>query len=190
MSTDTLASATGAVPRPITIPNDRSREDKIFRGVARVAGLTVFVILFLIGFFLLLRGLPALRAMGLEVLHHLGVQHRSQAVPLRGAGPDVRHHRHLRHRRDRRRSRRHRHGALPDRIRPDPVPSGPHRSRRPRCRRSPASSSGSGRCKEFQPHITGTHTWIEPPPRLHPDLRGASRRRSTGRSSSPDWSSG
>ena len=64
MSTDTLASATGAVPRPITVPNDRSREDKIFRLVARVAGLTVFGILFLIGFFLLLRGLPALRAMG------------------------------------------------------------------------------------------------------------------------------
>jgi phosphate transport system permease protein len=64
MSTDTLASATGAVPRPIIVPNDRSREDKIFRFVARAAGLTVFVILFLIGFFLFLRGLPALRAMG------------------------------------------------------------------------------------------------------------------------------
>ncbi len=64
MSTDTLASATGAVPQPITVPNDRSREDRIFRWVARIAGFTVFAILFLIGFFLLLRGLPALRAMG------------------------------------------------------------------------------------------------------------------------------
>ena len=64
MSTDTLESAPGAVPRPIIVPNDRSREDKIFRMVARVAGFTVFVILFLIGFFLLLRGLPALRAAG------------------------------------------------------------------------------------------------------------------------------
>ena len=64
MSTDTLESASGAVPRPIIVPNDRSREDRVFRLVARIAGLTVFVILFLIGFFLLLRGLPALRAMG------------------------------------------------------------------------------------------------------------------------------
>jgi phosphate transport system permease protein len=64
MSTDTLESVSGAVPRPIIVPNDRSREDRIFRLVARLAGLTVFVILFLIGFFLLLRGLPALRAMG------------------------------------------------------------------------------------------------------------------------------
>ncbi|HTU37579.1 MAG TPA: phosphate ABC transporter permease subunit PstC [Acidimicrobiales bacterium] len=66
MSTDTLASpAVGhAVPRPITVPNDRSKEDRIFRAVARAAGFTAFAILFLIGFFLLWRGLPALRAMG------------------------------------------------------------------------------------------------------------------------------
>jgi phosphate transport system permease protein len=64
MSTDTLESATGAVPRPIVIPNDRSREDRIYRMVVRIAGFTVFGILFLIGFFLLLRGLPALKAMG------------------------------------------------------------------------------------------------------------------------------
>ncbi len=67
MTTDTLVrpntNAPG-VPRPITIPNDRSREDRIFRAVARTAGFTAFVILFLIGFFLLWRGLPALRAMG------------------------------------------------------------------------------------------------------------------------------
>ena len=49
---------------PIAIPNDRSWEDKIFRAVARTAGFTAFVILFLIGFFLLYRGFPALRAMG------------------------------------------------------------------------------------------------------------------------------
>jgi phosphate transport system permease protein len=66
MSTDTLAppSVGHDAPRPIAIPNDRSREDKIFRAVARAAGFTAFVILFLIGFFLLLRGFPALRAMG------------------------------------------------------------------------------------------------------------------------------
>jgi len=64
MTTDALASATTSVPTPITVPNDRSKEDRIFRAVARSAGLLSFVILFLIGFFLLLRGLPALRAMG------------------------------------------------------------------------------------------------------------------------------
>ncbi len=66
MSTDTLAppSMGRDAPQPIAVPNDRSREDKIFRAVARTAGFTAFAILFLIGFFLLLRGLPALRAMG------------------------------------------------------------------------------------------------------------------------------
>ncbi len=62
--TITEAPNPGAVPRPIAIPNDRSREDKIFRAVARTAGFAVFVILFLIGFFLFVRGLPALQAMG------------------------------------------------------------------------------------------------------------------------------
>ena len=46
------ATASGGVPRPITVPNDRSREDKIFR-VVRTAGFIAFLILFLIGFFLL-----------------------------------------------------------------------------------------------------------------------------------------
>jgi phosphate transport system permease protein len=66
MSTDTLATPTtaGDVPRPISVPNDRSTEDKVFRAVARTAGFAAFAILFLIGFFLLLRGLPAFRAMG------------------------------------------------------------------------------------------------------------------------------
>jgi phosphate transport system permease protein len=64
MTTDTLPGSGTSVPRPITLPNDRSREDRIFRGVARSAGAAAFIILFLIGFFLLLRGLPALRAVG------------------------------------------------------------------------------------------------------------------------------
>ena len=64
MTTETLVRPNTEAPRPIVIPNDRSTEDKIFRGVARAAGFTVFAILFLIGFFLLLRGLPALRAVG------------------------------------------------------------------------------------------------------------------------------
>src|SRR5271170_6859226 len=66
MSTESLAgtATTSSASRPITIPNDRSREDRIFRAVARGAGFAAFIILFLIGLFLLLRGLPALRAMG------------------------------------------------------------------------------------------------------------------------------
>ena len=64
MTTDVIGDDLGDVPRPITIPNDRSREDKIFRNVTRLAGFAAFLILFLIGFFLLLRGLPALREMG------------------------------------------------------------------------------------------------------------------------------
>jgi phosphate transport system permease protein len=65
---DTLIDAPHpvGVPRPITIPNDRSREDRIFRAVARVAGFAVFAILVLIGFFLILQGFPALRDMGLR----------------------------------------------------------------------------------------------------------------------------
>jgi phosphate transport system permease protein len=68
MTTDALAGTstpnTASAPRPIAIPNDRLPEDRIFRAVARAAGFAAFIILFLIGFFLLLRGLPALRAMG------------------------------------------------------------------------------------------------------------------------------
>jgi phosphate transport system permease protein len=66
VTTDVLSGPATDAPRPIAIPNDRSREDKIFRWVARGAGFTAFIILFLIGFFLLLRGLPALQDMGLR----------------------------------------------------------------------------------------------------------------------------
>lgn len=62
--TITEAPRPADVPRPITIPSDRSREDKIFRAVTRAAGFTAFAILFLIGFFLLYRGFPALRIAG------------------------------------------------------------------------------------------------------------------------------
>lgn len=56
--------STGASPRPITIPNDRTRQDRIYRTVARGAGLTSFGLLLAIGVFLLLHGLPALHRMG------------------------------------------------------------------------------------------------------------------------------
>jgi phosphate transport system permease protein len=66
VTTDVLGDTETEVPQPIAIPNDRSTEDKVFRGVTRLAGVIVFSILFFIGFYLFLRGFPALRAMGLR----------------------------------------------------------------------------------------------------------------------------
>lgn len=60
----TADPAGGPSPRPL--PRDRTWEDRAFRTVARGAGLLSFVILVLIGVFLLIHGLPALRAMGLR----------------------------------------------------------------------------------------------------------------------------
>lgn len=59
-------SSAGDAPRPITVRANRSREDRIYRAVARGAGGASFLILLLIGVFLLLRGLPALHAMGIK----------------------------------------------------------------------------------------------------------------------------
>ena len=49
---------------PITLATRRSPQDRIFRGVSRTAGLTTFVILFLIGLFLALQSRQAFQAMG------------------------------------------------------------------------------------------------------------------------------
>lgn len=57
---------TGVLPRPIVIPNDRTRGDRVYRGVARAAGFLSFALLLLIGIFLLIHGLPALHVMGLR----------------------------------------------------------------------------------------------------------------------------
>ncbi|MFD9690499.1 phosphate ABC transporter permease subunit PstC [Kitasatospora sp. NPDC059088] len=54
------------VPRVITSP--ATPGDRVFRGVLRVAGLSVFAIMGLIAFFLLLRGSDALRAVGWSFL--------------------------------------------------------------------------------------------------------------------------
>lgn len=74
MTTEVLGEGVTDAPKPISIPNDRSREDKIFRGVTRLAGFTAFAILFLIGFFLLLRGWPALRVMGFKYFTTSGTE--------------------------------------------------------------------------------------------------------------------
>jgi phosphate transport system permease protein len=65
----------GGGPRPITVPNDRSTEDRIYRSMARGAGFLSFVILVLIGVFLLLHGLPALRDRGFRYFTTSGYQY-------------------------------------------------------------------------------------------------------------------
>jgi phosphate transport system permease protein len=51
---------------PIKVPKDRTTEDKVYRLVVRTAAGISFVILVLIGVFLLVRGLPALHAVGFK----------------------------------------------------------------------------------------------------------------------------
>ncbi|MFE6744427.1 phosphate ABC transporter permease subunit PstC [Kitasatospora purpeofusca] len=52
------------VPRTITAP--ATNGDRVFRGLLRTAGLSVFAIMGLIAFFLILRGAEALKAVGLD----------------------------------------------------------------------------------------------------------------------------
>jgi phosphate transport system permease protein len=74
IATDTIGPR-GRVPRrPLNVRQDRSRGDKVFRGVARSVGFGTLVILFLIGLFLLLEGLPALRISGLSFFTSSGFQ--------------------------------------------------------------------------------------------------------------------
>jgi phosphate transport system permease protein len=52
------------LPVPFEIRIDRPRPDRVFRGLARTFGFGSLVVLVLIGVFLLIRALPAFRAMG------------------------------------------------------------------------------------------------------------------------------
>ncbi|MFF1870733.1 MULTISPECIES: phosphate ABC transporter permease subunit PstC [Streptomycetaceae] len=63
-----LARATSDPDVPRTISAPATPGDRLFRGVLRAAGLSVFVIMGLIAFFLLLRGSDALRAVGWSFL--------------------------------------------------------------------------------------------------------------------------
>ena len=73
-------------PAPAPIPADADRPraivsrvdtgDRVFRGVLRAAGLAVLVITAGILAFLLLRSIPAFRADGLPLLHHLDLVHQ------------------------------------------------------------------------------------------------------------------
>jgi phosphate transport system permease protein len=71
----TGAAARGDGPRPITVPNDRSTEDRVYRAVARGAGFVSFIILVLIGLFLFWKGLPALEGRGVSYFTTSGYQY-------------------------------------------------------------------------------------------------------------------
>ena len=58
------AARPAAVPRQVVV--ERTRGDRIFRRLATVAGSLTFVILVLIGLFLLQKALPAFRQSGLK----------------------------------------------------------------------------------------------------------------------------
>ena len=76
MATETDGTTPGpppaAVPRPITIV--RTRGDRIFRRVAKSSGLLTFLILGLIGLFLLIEAWPALQDQGLKFFTQLRME--------------------------------------------------------------------------------------------------------------------
>jgi phosphate transport system permease protein len=73
IATDTSgAHASVPIPSPIVVRNERRADDKLFRGTVRAAGFGSLALLFFIGLFLLLRGLPALHIMGWGFFTHSG----------------------------------------------------------------------------------------------------------------------
>ena len=60
--------------KPIKIGDRRSTEDRAFRGLTRLAGLLTFVILFLIGAFLIWQSIPAFKSQGLAFFTNTGWQ--------------------------------------------------------------------------------------------------------------------
>jgi phosphate transport system permease protein len=66
--------ASSQIPSPIVVRNDRRADDRAFRGIVRAAGFGSLVLLFFIGLFLVLRGLPALHIMGWRFFTTSGYQ--------------------------------------------------------------------------------------------------------------------
>jgi phosphate transport system permease protein len=64
LTPDTPTPVLRRVMTPIRIPRRRSAEDRWFRGVARAFGFFTFVILAMVGIFLLVQSLPAFQVMG------------------------------------------------------------------------------------------------------------------------------
>jgi phosphate transport system permease protein len=69
-----LASESPSSAKPIVVQTERRTDDRVFRGVVRAAGYGSLVLLFLIGLFLLVRGLPALHVMGWRFFSTSGYQ--------------------------------------------------------------------------------------------------------------------
>jgi len=73
MTTNTLVTDNTA-PAPLKLRSRLSREDRAFRTVTQVAGLGTFLILVLIGLFLLIESIPAFRSQGWHFLTNTGWQ--------------------------------------------------------------------------------------------------------------------
>lgn len=67
-----LEPPTGSARTPIEVRTRRSTEDRLFRALARGAGLLTFVILVLVGVFLFIQALPAFRTMGMAFFSTTG----------------------------------------------------------------------------------------------------------------------
>ncbi len=59
-------------PKPIVLRTERPLDDRIYRGGVRAAGFGTLILLFLIGYFLLIHGLPALRLEGFRFFTNSG----------------------------------------------------------------------------------------------------------------------
>lgn len=70
--TELLERPPRPTPTPIDVRTRRSLEDRLFRNVARGAGLLTFFILVLVGVFLLIQAFPALQKMGLAFFSTTG----------------------------------------------------------------------------------------------------------------------
>jgi phosphate transport system permease protein len=67
-------TTTASKVEPMKVVQRRSTEDRLFRGLTRVAGLGTFLVLFFIGLFLFLESLPAFRSQGLSFFTNTGWQ--------------------------------------------------------------------------------------------------------------------
>ena len=73
IATETLGP--GRAPfKPAVVTNDRSRGDKVYRGVVRGIGYGTLVLLFLIGLFLFIEGFPAIHLAGWSFFTTSGFQ--------------------------------------------------------------------------------------------------------------------
>ena len=118
IATHTVGPGGRAPVQPATIRNDRRRGDRVFRGVVRATGFGTPRHLVPHRVLPAHRGFPAFRVMGWKFFTTSGFSTIHKPHHLRGAGAAVRHGRRRHHRRDLGCACRHRHGTVPDRVRP------------------------------------------------------------------------